>query len=55
MTQSDILRVLPEAKRETLDALFDAADGNKFGSGTTIRTANQEEALILLHLVRDLL
>jgi hypothetical protein len=55
MTQSDILRVLPEAKRETLDALFDAADGNKFGSGTTIRTTNQEEALILLHLVRDLL
>ena len=55
MTQSDILRVLPEAKRETLDALFDAADGNKFGSGTTIRTTNQEDALILLHLVRDLL
>ncbi len=55
MTQTDILRVLPEAKRETLDALFNADGSEKFGANSSTPIANEEEALLLLAILRDLL
>jgi len=55
MTQTDILRVLPEAKRETLDALFNADGSEKFGVNSSTPIANEEEALLLLAILRDLL
>ncbi len=55
MTQTDILRVLPEATRTTLDALFHAAGAEKFGANSSSPSADQGETLTLLALLRDLL